>query len=57
MKKILAHRTHRKRLLFKVRWEGYTKDWDTEEPIETFLPSHNEVFARLLAETESHPNH
>ena len=26
VKKILGHRTHRKRLLFKVRWEGYTKD-------------------------------
>ena len=33
MKKILGHRTHHKRLLFKVRWEGYTKDWDTEEPL------------------------
>ena len=26
VKKILRGRTHRKRLLFKVRWEGYTKD-------------------------------
>ena len=24
VKKILAHRTHCKRFLFKVRWEGYT---------------------------------
>ena len=36
VKKILRHCTHRKRLLFKVRWEGYTKDWDTEKPVETF---------------------
>ena len=33
VKKILGHRTHRKRLLFKVRSEGYTKDWETEEPV------------------------
>ena len=44
VKEILGHRTHRKRLLFKVRWEGYTKDWDTEEPVETFLPSCNEIW-------------
>ena len=44
VKKILGYRTHRKRLLFKVRWEGYTKDWDTEEPVETFLPSCNKVW-------------
>ena len=31
VKKILGQRTHRKRLQFKVRWEGYSKDWDTEE--------------------------
>ena len=43
VKKILSHRTHRKRLLFKVRWESYTKDWDTEEPVETFLLSYNKV--------------
>ena len=36
VKKILGHRTYRKRLLFKVRWGGYTKDWDTEEPVEIF---------------------
>ena len=42
MKKILGHHTHCKRILFKVRWEGYTKHWDTdtEEPVETFLPSY-----------------
>ena len=56
-KKILGHSTHRKGSLFKVRWEGYTKDWDTEEPVETFLPSYNKVLATLLAERESHPNH
>ena len=33
VKKILGHRTHRRKLLFKVRWEGYTKDWDTEGPL------------------------
>ena len=27
VKKILSHCTYRKRLLSKVRWEGYTKDW------------------------------
>ena len=43
VKKILGHRTHRKRPLFNVRWEGYTKDWDTKEPVETFLPSYNTV--------------
>ena len=57
VKEISIHRTHHKRLLCKVRWEGYTKDWDTEEPGETFLPSYNKVWERLLAETESHPNH
>ena len=36
VKRILGHRTHRKRLLLKVPWEGYTKGCDTEEPIETF---------------------
>ena len=35
VKKIFGHRTHRKGPLFKVRWEGYTKGWDTEKPIET----------------------
>ena len=48
VKKILGHRTHRKRLLFKVRWEGYTKDWDTEELVETFLPSYNKVWRDYL---------
>ena len=43
VKKILGHRTHRKKLLFKVRWEGDTKDWITEEPVKTFLPSYNKV--------------
>ena len=43
VKKTLGHRTHRQRLLFKVRWEGFTKDWDTEEPDETFLPSYLRV--------------
>ena len=43
VKKILGHRTHRKRLLLNVRWEGYTKDLDTEEPVEAFLPSYNKV--------------
>ena len=43
VKKILSHRTYRERLLFKVRWDGYTKNWDTEEPVETFLPSYNKV--------------
>ena len=48
VKKILGHRTHRNRLLFKVRWEGYTKDWDTEEPVETFLPSYNQVWREYV---------
>ena len=47
-KKILGHRTHGKRFLFKVRWEGYTKDWDTEEPVGTFLPSYNKVWRDYL---------
>ena len=48
VKNILGHRTHRKRLLFKVRWEAYTKDWDTEEPVETILPSYNNVWRDYL---------
>ena len=48
MKKILEHRKQRNRLLFKVGWEGYTKDWDTEEPAETFLPSYNKVWREYL---------
>ena len=47
-KKIFRHRTHRRRLLFKVRWKCYTKDWDTEEPNETFLPSDNKVWRDYL---------
>ena len=48
VKKILGQRTPRKRLLFKVRWEAYTKDWHTEEPVETFLPSYNKVWRYYL---------
>ena len=44
VKKILGRRTHHKKLLFKVRWEGYTKDWDTEEHVETSLLSYNKVW-------------
>ena len=44
VKKIFGHRTDRKRLLSKVRWEGYTKDWENQEPVETFLPSYNKVW-------------
>ena len=31
-----------------LRWEGYSKDWDTEEPVETFLPSYNKVWRDYL---------
>ena len=48
VKKMLSHRTYRERLLFKVRWEGYTSHWDTEEPVETFLPSYNNVWRDYL---------
>ena len=48
VKKIVGHRTHRKRLLFKVRWDGYTKDLDTDELVETFLPSYNKVWQDYL---------
>ena len=48
VKKILGHRTHRKRLLFKVRWEDYTKEWDTDQPVETFLQSYNNVWRDYL---------
>ena len=48
VKKILSHRSYRKRLLFKVRWEGYTKDWDTEGPVKNFLPSFNKVWGDYL---------
>ena len=44
----LGHRTHRKRLLSEVRWEGLTKEWNTEEPVETFLPSYNRVWQDYL---------
>ena len=47
-KKILGPRTHRKRLLFKVCWEGYTKYWDTEELVETSLQSYNKVWRDYL---------
>ena len=47
-KKILDHRTHHMRLLFKVRWEGYTKYRDTDQPVETFLPSYNKVWRDYL---------
>ena len=43
VRKILGHCTHCKRLLFKVRWECYTKDWDTQEPAETISPSYNRI--------------
>ena len=36
VKNILGHPTHCRRLLFKVRCEGYTKDGDTEDPVQTF---------------------
>ena len=48
VKKILGHRTHRKGLLFKVRWEGYTKYWDTEQAVETYLPFYNTVWGDYL---------
>ena len=48
MKKILGHRKQRSRHLFTVQWEGYTKDWDTEGPFETFLASYNEVWRAYL---------
>ena len=48
VKKKLSHCTYCKRLLFKVRLEGYTKDWDTEEPVETFLSSYNKVWRDYL---------
>ena len=48
VKKILGHRIHRKRLLFKVRWEGYTKDWDTKEPVDPFLPSYKKMWRGSL---------
>ena len=48
VKKILGQPTHRNRLLFKVRSEGYSKDSDTKEPVETFLPSYNKVWQDYL---------
>ena len=48
VKKILGHRTHHKTLLCKVRWQGYTKDWDTAQPVEPFLPSYNNVSPEYL---------
>ena len=57
LKKLLGHRTHRIRLLFKVRWKGYTKDWDTEEPVESFLPSYNKVLRDYLQSQNLTQNH
>ena len=48
VKKILGHSTHSKRLLFKVRWEGLTKDWDTKERVGTLLLSYNKVWRYYL---------
>ena len=48
VKKALGHCTHRKRLSLKVRSGGYTKDWDTEEPVATFLPSYNKFWRDYL---------
>ena len=48
VKKLLGHRTHRKRFFFNVQKEGYTKNWDTEEPVETFLPSYHNVWREYL---------
>ena len=31
-----------------MRWKGYTKDCDTEEPVETFLPSYNKAWRDYL---------
>ena len=36
---------------FSSRCDGrvnYTKDWDIEEPVETFLPSYNKVWRDYL---------
>ena len=48
VKKIMGHLNHGERPLFKVRWEGYTKDWDTENPVQNFLPSYNKVWRHYL---------
>ena len=48
VKKILCHHTYRKRLLFKVRCEGYTNDWHTEKPVETFSPFYKKVLSDYL---------
>ena len=48
VKEIFRHRTHRKTLHFKVRWEAYTKDGDTQEPVETILPSYKKVWRDYL---------
>ena len=48
VKQILGHRKHRNRPLVKVRWDGYTKDWDTEEPVNTLLPSYHKVWREYL---------
>ena len=48
VKNVLRQLTHRKRLLFKVGREGYTKDWDTEEPVENIVPSYNKVWRDYL---------
>ena len=39
VKRFLGHHTHCKQPFFNVRSEGYTKHWDTEEPLGTSLPS------------------
>ena len=48
VKKVWGHSPHRKRLPFKVGWEEYTKEWDAEEPFETFVPSYFKVWRDYL---------
>ena len=35
--------SQKRKPLFKVCWEGYTEDWNTEERVETLLPSYSKV--------------
>jgi ribosomal protein L21E len=42
VREILGHRTREYGSLeFRTRWQGFTKDWDTWEPVESFVPAYN----------------
>ena len=50
VEKILKHRgCAKKGFEFLVRWEGYTRNWDTWEPAEQFLPQVNHAWKSYIS--------